>query len=136
MFSLSDVFEDLPIVQVVDIGASPFDGEPIFDALRASGGAQVVGFEPSPEQDKKLLEMNTEHATFLPHAIGDGSEGELKICRSPGMTSMLEPDLEVLSHSHQLQEAAEVLDRQPMATHRLEDVPEAGGYFAAHRIHG
>jgi FkbM family methyltransferase len=127
MFSLSSVFEDLPVVQVVDIGASPFDGEPIFDALRAAGGAEVLGFEPSPDQYEKLLAMQTERATFLPYAIGDGTEGELKICRAPGMTSMLEPDLEVLSHFHQLKEAAEILERQSMATHRLDDIAEAVG---------
>ena len=127
MFSLSDVIKDLPHVKIVDVGASDIDGEPIFNTLRATGQAEVVGFEPSPKQYQRLLDANITNATFLPHAIGDGSKQELKICSGPGMTSVLEPDLDVLRHFHGLREAAEVVSRHPVETHRLDDIPETEG---------
>lgn len=40
---------------------------------------------------------------------------------------MLEPDLDVLSHFHQLEEAAQILDRQEMVTHRLDNIAETAG---------
>jgi FkbM family methyltransferase len=123
-FTLGEVFEDIPVVKVVDVGASPIDGTPIYEPLRASGGADVVGFEPASDQYARLLEMNLPRSTFLPDAIGDGQEGELKICRGPGMTSLLEPNQRVLSHFHWFDTYAEVVERQTLATRRLDDVPE------------
>ena len=43
------------------------------------------------------------------------------------MTSMLEPDVEVLSHFHVLAECAEVVERLRMPTKRLDDLPETMG---------
>jgi len=126
-FRLGEIFEDIPQVHVVDVGASPIDGAPVYEPLRAHGGAKVVGFEPSAEQHQRLLEMDIANATFLPDAVGDGSDGELKICRGPGMTSMLEPDHRVLSHFHWFDTYAEVVKREPMATRRLDDVSETQG---------
>ncbi len=126
-FALGEIFQDIPLIHVVDIGASPIDGEPIYEPLRASGGAYVVGFEPAREQYERLLEMALPNATFLPDAVGDGSAGELRICRGPGMTSMLEPARDVLSHFHWFDTYAEVVGREPMETRRLDDVPEAAG---------
>ena len=124
---LRDIFSDIPSVRVVDVGASPIDGAPIYEPLRAQGGATVVGFEPSQEQHQRLMEMEIADATFLPDAIGDGLDGELKICRGPGMTSMLEPDQRVLSHFHWFDTYGEVVKRESMATRRLDDIPETEG---------
>ena len=117
----------VPRLRVVDIGASPIDGEPPYAPLMQHGDVQVVGFEPSPRQYAALLSSPRPGCTFLPHAIGDGSDGVLRVCRAPGMTSLLEPDLEVLSRFHILGECAQVLERVPMSTRRLDDVPEAEG---------
>ena len=124
---MSDIFSDLPNVHVVDVGASPIDGAPIYEPLRERGAATVVGFEPAQDQYQRLLDMKISNATYLPDAIGDGTEGELKICRGPGMTSMLEPHKEVLSHFHWFDTYAEVVAREPMGTRRLDDVPETEG---------
>ena len=126
-FRLSEIFQDIPRIRVVDVGASPIDGAPIYEPLREAGAAEVVGFEPSSEQYQRLLEMEIPHATFLPDAVGDGGDGELKICRGPGMTSMLEPDQRVLSHFHWFDTYGEVVSREPMPTRRLDEVPETEG---------
>ena len=117
----------VPTVRIVDIGASPIDGVPPYQPLIDIGDVELIGFEPSPEQFAALQKRTTPGVTFLPYAIGDGTEGELRICRAPGMTSMLEPDFEVLRNFHVLAECAEVTERVPMPTKRLDDVPEVRG---------
>ncbi len=117
----------IPPVKVLDIGASPIDGDPPYAPMRAHGRVDVVGFEPSPAQYAALQALDAPGCTWLPHAVGDGSEGTLRICRAPGMTSLLEPDLDVLSRFHLLAECAEVLDTLPMPTVRLDDLAEAAG---------
>ena len=117
----------IPPIRAIDVGASPIDGAPPYQPLLSRGGLEVVGFEPSPKQFDALQAAPVPGCTFLPHAVGDGSEGTLRICRAPGMTSLLEPDLDVLRHFHVLGECAEVLDRIPIPTKRLDDLPEVAG---------
>ena len=56
VFSLREIFDDIPVVRVVDVGASPIDGTPIYEPLRESNGADVVGFEPAPGECERLNE--------------------------------------------------------------------------------
>ncbi|MBC8423373.1 hypothetical protein H8E07_04560, partial [bacterium] len=104
----------VPTLRIVDIGASPIDGVPPYQPLVDLGDVELVGFEPSPEQFAALEQRARPGVTFLPYAIGDGAEGELRVCRAPGMTSMPEPDFEVLKNFHVLAECAEVTERVPM----------------------
>jgi len=127
MVSLREVFPDLPELKLVDVGASPIDGEPAYAALHASGYAELVGFEPDEAQFARLQKLRLPRATFLPCALGDGGEHELRVCRAPGMTSLLEPDAEVLEHFHGFGEWGRVERRVPVRTRRLDDVPEARG---------
>lgn len=117
----------VPTLRIVDIGASPIDGAPPYQPLIDLGDVELIGFEPSPEQFAALQARLRPGVTFLPHAVGDGTEGELRVCRAPGMTSLLEPDLEVLKNFHLLAECAEVIERLPMPTRRLDDLPEVRG---------
>lgn len=127
MFSILELFDDLPSVCVVDVGASPLDGEPPYQPLMNAGLARLIGFEPAIDQLEALQEMNIPNATFLPHAVGNGEPGELKICRSPGMTSLMEPDMDVLNQLYGFPDWAEVIERQPVETVRLDDVSETAG---------
>jgi len=127
LFSLAKLFPDVPPLKVVDVGASPIDGDPPYKPLHDAGLAHVVGFEPSKEQYEALLALDLPNATFLPDAVGDGSDGVLNICSAPGMTSMLEPNFEVLSRFHWFDTWSEVVRREPMPTVRLDDVPETLG---------
>lgn len=115
----------IPPVKVIDVGASPIDGDPPYAAMRGHGDVAVVGFEPSPSQFAALQARPIPGCTFLPHAVGDGTDGTLRVCRAPGMTSLLEPHRAVLERFHLLAECAEVLETIPMPTVRLDDVPEA-----------
>ncbi len=127
LFPLSSIFSDLPELKLLDIGASPIDGDPPYKNVFDSGRADLVGFEPDPVQFQALLDMELPRATFLPLALGQGGPAELKICHSPGMTSLLEPDAEILSNFHGFSEWGRVEQRKLLETHRLDDVEEARG---------
>lgn len=126
-FRLPELFDDIPPLLVVDIGASvaPNLGYiPPYQALLEGGDVRVIGFEPDPAQYAKVLEVAEPHTTCLPDAIGDGGPAELRICRAMGMNSLLEPAPEVLKHFHLLADWAQVHTRLPINTRRLDDVPE------------
>ena len=84
-------------VKIVDIGANPLDGTPPYEVMLRSGDADIVGFEPNPEA---LAELNTKKGpteTYLPYAVGDGRRHTLHFCQAPGMTSLLEPALLIVT---------------------------------------
>lgn len=124
MASISQLFPELPDIKVVDIGASPIDGDPPYQALRAADKMDLVAFEPDDKQFEALQALKLPRTQAVKAAIGDGTEGILNICKSPGMTSLLEPDHDVLSHFHGFSGWGTVLARRPMMTRRLDDIDE------------
>ncbi len=124
MFPLRDLFKDIPDVHIVDVGASPIEGQPVYQPILNQGGYRLTGFEPNPAMYQQLVSKPHPKWTFYPFAVGDGSVAELKICSAPGMTSLLEPDLELLKHFHQFAEWGRVIERQPLTTRRLDDIAE------------
>lgn len=123
MFSLTEIL-DVPLIKIVDVGASLIDGEPPYQQLVNLNKAKIIGFEPNPAEYEKILEQKPPHLTCLPYALGDGSDGVLRICQAPGMTSLLEPDFEILEHFHGFADWATVMELQPISTHRLDDLEE------------
>lgn len=124
MFQFRELFDDIPDIHIVDIGASPIEGLPIYQPILDQGGYRLTGFEPNPHQYAELMKQSHPKMTFLPYAIGDGREAVLNICSAPGMSSLLEPDLELLSLFHGFGEWGQVIERQPLTTHRLDDIDE------------
>jgi FkbM family methyltransferase len=123
LYHLFDYLE-LPDISIVDIGASPIDGTPPYQKLIDLDRANVIGFEPNPEQYQALLEQNNSKLRFLPYAVGDGLKSILNICQAPGMTSLLEPDFDILEHFHGFSDWAKIIDQQEVLTHRLDDIEE------------
>jgi len=114
-------------VHIIDVGANPIDGQPPYAPLLAAGTATVLGFEPNPEALARLQAMKGDRETYLPHAIGDGREHRLHVCAAPGMTSLLRPNPAVLDRFHGFPEWGRVVEEIPVATVRLDDIPEARG---------
>jgi len=111
-------------IKVVDIGANPVDGPAPYAPLLATGQTRVVGFEPNPDALAKLNRDKGPFETYLPHAVGDGKPHTLRLCRLPGMTSLLEPNYAVLSLFDGFSKWAEVISTEDVQTVRLDDVPE------------
>lgn len=123
-FSLSELFTDIPTIDVVDVGASPIDGDPPYQPLMSIEKARVVCFEPNLEEYQKLQASPYPGLTVLPYAIGDGQDAILNICQAPGMSSLLTPDREILEHFYGFAEWSQVVRQEPVSTHRLDDIPE------------
>ncbi len=124
--SLMELLDDGTVIDVVDIGANPIasDGTPPYQGLLDSGYARLVGFEPNPEALAELNEKKGPHERYLPNAVFDGAEHELKVCQAPGMTSLLEPNMDLLSYYHGFPDWGQVVERIPVSTIRLDDVRE------------
>lgn len=121
------IFEILDVsctIKIVDIGANPIDGEPPYAALLKSGRAELVGFEPNLQAHAALQEKKGPRETYLPVAIGDGGRHTLHHCHAPGMTSLLQPNPDVLALFHGFPDWGRVVRTEEVDTVRLDDVPE------------
>ncbi len=114
---------DSPI-NVVDIGANPIDGEAPYKPLLDAGLARVYGFEPNPDALARLNATKGPNETYFPSAVYDGNEQELRVCKAQGMTSLLEPNADLLSYLHGFPEWGKVEERISIPTVRLDDVDE------------
>lgn len=125
--SLYQLFPELPHIRVLDVGASPIDGEPPYKPLYDADKMDLVAVEPDDEQFAALQAMNLPRTTLLKAALGDGKQATLRVCEAPGMTSLLEPYTKVLQHFHGFPSWAEVKERKSVQTRRLDDVADARG---------
>jgi FkbM family methyltransferase len=112
------------VVQIVDIGANPIDGDAPYARLLAAGRARLVGFEPNPQALAELDRRRGPHERYFPHAVADGKPHTLHVCQAPGMTSLLEPNAELLAHFHGFPAWGTVTRTLPIETVRLDDVAE------------
>lgn len=113
-------------VRIVDIGANPTDGPAPYAPLLAAGLATLIGFEPQEEELARLLAGKSERETYLPYAVGDGSEWPLHLCAYSGWTSTLRPDPRSLDLFRNFVRNAEVTGEITIATRRLDDIEEVG----------
>ena len=112
------------ICHVVDIGANPIDGDPPYKVLLDQQLCKVTGFEPQPAALDKLNQSKSSLETYLPYAVGDGEQHDLRICSASGMTSTLEPKQSALKNFGLFQEFGRVIARERIQTFRLDDIKE------------
>ena len=111
-------------IKVVDIGANAIDCKPPYARMLEGGYANVVGFEPNREALAKLNAAKSDRESYLPHAIGDGRRRILRHCLAQGMSSLLEPNVAILSLFPYFSEWGTVVGTEDVETVRLDDVPE------------
>lgn len=112
------------LTTVVDIGANPIDSAPPYQPMLENRLCRVIGFEPQPEGLDGLNARKSDLETYLPYVVGDGQSATLKICSSPGMTSLLTPDELALRHFPGFVEWGKVLREVAVTTRRLDDIAE------------
>jgi FkbM family methyltransferase len=122
--SLVDLLEPDRITTVVDIGANPIDGDPPYKSMLQKRLCRLIGFEPQIEALAALNAKKGDLETYLPYAVSDGEPARLRVCRAPGMTSLFEPDHNVLKHFQMFSEWGKVTREVPMTTRRLDDIDE------------
>lgn len=109
-------------IEVLDVGANPLE-EPSYKGLLDIGLCRVTGFEPHPEALAKLVEAKGPNETYLPYALGDGSEGTLYVTAASGFTSLfrpIRPVARMLGWSRWMASLASL----PVATRRLDTITE------------
>jgi len=107
--SLEKILKPRRLIEVVDIGANPIDGEPPYKPLLASGLCRVTGFEPQQEALAQLQKIKGPNERYLPDVVGDGEKHMLNVCRASGMTSLFKPDPATLSLFDVLKPLADVI---------------------------
>lgn len=112
------------LTAVVDVGANPLDGDTPYKSMLSRRLCTVTGFEPQPNGLAFLNARKGNLETYLPYVIGDGSPGTLHVALLPGMTSLFEPNPQVLNWFHDFPKWATVMNKLPVATHRLDDLSE------------
>ena len=134
MFAFREILSGPPPrIHIADVGAMTVlddatleDAPPVYHRLLETGAAAVTGFEPVAEECEKLNRRAAPGQRFLPYAIGDGGVGTFRRCNAAMTSSLYEPDLELMGRFNHLGELCRVVERSPMATHRLDDIPELG----------
>jgi len=120
MTSLNKLIETEGPIVICDIGASPIDATPFIDDLINNTNSILYGFEPNEEEFKKLNQ--SERKKYFDIAVGNGKTETLNICEAPGMTSILEPDLQYLNLFHGMAEWAKIIKKINIQTKKLDEI--------------
>ncbi len=109
-------------IKIVDIGALMYDNiSPNYQPLVDSNIAEVIGFEPNLDEQLKLKASLPNH-TYLPYAIGDGTESMFYSTEMPSCSSLLKPNLDILGDFYHFPEWMKVKKESTIKTYRLDDV--------------
>ncbi len=121
---LSDLLRATRLTSVVDIGANPIDGYPPYKMMLERRLCRVIGFEPQESALAALNARKSDLETYFHHVVGSGHKGKLRVCSTPGMTSLLLPDQTALSHFEKFAEWGTVIGEHSVQTRRLDDISE------------
>lgn len=123
MWSLRELFDDLPIVHVLDVGAAVGE-RPIYQSLVDARAARISGFEPTPAECAKLNAKYGPPHRFFPSFVGDGKPGIFHETSWSLTGSLLEPNQALNGKFQQLAELTAPKAQHPVQTTRLDDVAE------------
>jgi FkbM family methyltransferase len=121
---LSGLVQPARLTSVVDIGANPIDGDPPYKSMLERRLCRVIGFEPQESALAALNARKSDLETYYPYVVGSGHKARLRVCSAPGMTSLLLPDPNALSHFEKFAEWGAVVGEHPVQTRRLDDISE------------
>jgi len=118
---------DVPQMHLLDIGAMS-EGTERYAGLLEQEIAKVTGFEPNPDQYRKLVAQRMPRRDYLPYFLGNGSPATFYITGYPGCCSLLEPNPDIINlfmtmGTKQHDDNYHVVQQVPVQTARLDDVP-------------
>jgi FkbM family methyltransferase len=125
--SFSDLTGQALKHKVVDVGAYFMGGNCVYEPLLENPESELIGFEANPDALSALQNPRDPRRTFLPLAVGDGTRRPLYFCAAKDMTSLLEPNPNVLNLFHGFPIWGEVVATESVQTVRLDDVAEIAG---------
>lgn len=116
------------LTHIVDIGANPVDGAQPYSPMLAAGYCRLTGFEPQAAEHARLEAAAGPNERYFPLAIGDGGPATLRVCAYSGWSSLFEPDPRMLALFPHFAQAAEVVERMPLETVRLDSLADLGAF--------
>ena len=115
------------LTAIVDIGANPIDGNPVYTRMLNEGVCVVQGFEPNPIGLAKLEAKAGPNETYLDYAIGSGNSARFFWRQASGMSGFLEEMSERSLETFPAFRAwSAITDAETMETKRLDDLALAG----------
>lgn len=111
-------------VRIVDVGANPLLDAPPYAALLAAGACHVTGFEPQPEAFAAL--KDTDHARYLPYAIGAGGAGTLHLYKHSGFASLYQISTPHVAQFEGMAKQTRPKGSVPVETRSLDSLDELG----------
>ena len=115
-------------IQVCDIGASPVDETDFIEELLNNTNSRLIGFEPNENEFQKL-DNNKKNRKYYNFGIGDGTEKYLNICKAPGMSSFLEPDINYLKNFHGFEDWSKIIKKVKVKTKKLSEIKDSIDFF-------
>jgi len=123
MWSFFEFLSDDSVVTVLDVGAAMLESPP-YQSLVDAKRARLIGFEPDADACTKLNEKFGEPHRFYPYFIGDGEPAIFHETNWGPTGSLFEPNTPLLDKFQLLAELTTVVGEHPVATRRLDDIPE------------
>ncbi|CAD7970854.1 unnamed protein product [Amoebophrya sp. A120] len=115
---------NFPKIQIVDVGAIQVRGKPhVYHRLLMQDLCQVIGFDPNEKYRKSYPNM-----LLFPHYVGDGSRRTFFVTQNGLSSSLLEPNVDVVSKYDQLEEAYKVVLEQSVPTVKLDYILRPNNY--------
>src|SRR5262245_9104989 len=124
---LRDLLHIDRLTEVGDVGAYRIDGAPRYKSRLAAALCRFTRVEPQDDALARRTATPGPNERYLPYAIGDGKRHRLRICRAPGMTSLLEPDPTMLALFDVLRPLGAVVREVDVETRHLDDLDEICG---------
>ena len=115
-------------IQICDIGASPVDETDFIEELLNNTNSRLIGFEPNKNEFQKL-DKNKKNRKYYNFGIGDGTEKYLNICKAPGMSSFLEPDINYLKNFHGFEDWSKIIKKVKVKTKKLSEIEDSIDFF-------
>lgn len=114
-------------INIADVGAREGAQHPWIDHL---DGVHLIFFEPEPKEFQKLAANKSGNSTVLPYALSDETKARtLHVTRSPGCSSLYEPNHELLSRFPEA-ERFDVLEKVPVDTTTIDALAQEKGLLA------
>lgn len=108
-------------LSIVDVGANPL-GKPVYKPLLSAGLAHVWGFEPNATAFAQL--EGTDHASYLPLAVGAGGAATLHSYPASEMSSLYPMSESAIGYLGHFRRHLGQDDKISIVTQRLDDISE------------
>jgi FkbM family methyltransferase len=112
-------------ISICDIGAKTGDGNDadntiFIEDLINNSNSILYGFEPNEDEFKKLnIKPNKKYFNY---GVGNGNDEILNIYKEPGLSSILEPNLDYLDLFGNFKEWFEILKKIKIKTKKLDEI--------------